>query len=209
MNKKLDDLAEIYDGFAEGYDTHRDEFNNRGQLEMLAAHIPEGASVLDAGCGSGYPVLRFFADRGCRVTGTDICPAMLELAAQRVPEAVLMEADSAMLDFPEASFDLIVSFYSMFHLPMEQQERAFSAFARILKPDGTVYCTLACAEYTGVPEFSGTREFAGVELPYHHVTPGAYRDLFSRVGLQTEQLDLLTIGGETMSWALLKKIGDI
>lgn len=45
-----------------------------------------GVSVLDAGCGSGrYAVA--LAQRGARVTGIDIAPAMLELARARAEAA--------------------------------------------------------------------------------------------------------------------------
>ncbi len=202
---ELNRLQEIYDGFSADYDRGRALFDNRAQLEMLAAQIPSGADVLDAGCGSGNPVLRFFAEQGFSLTGTDISPAMLRLAAKQVPNARLVVADTAALGFDEDSFDLITSFYSLFHLEMEKQNQAFEHFFRMLRSDGLAYFTLASEEYTGSPEFRGTRMFAGVELPYSHVRPEAYRRLLEGIGFRIEELDHRSVGGETMLWVLVSK----
>ncbi len=201
----IENLSAIYDGFAAGYDEGRAGFDNTEQLDRLTEGLPEQADVLDAGCGSGVPVLRVFADRGYRVTGSDICPSMLKLAAQKVPEAQLVQADTAALDFPAESFDLITSFYSLFHLSMEAQEKAFSQFSRMLRLNGTVYFTLVSEQYTGQPVFSGTKEFAGVELPYSHITPEEYSELLRNVGFLTIEMEHLSIGGETMLWVCCKK----
>ncbi len=202
---ELNRLQEIYDGFSADYDRGRALFDNRAQLEMLAKEIPPGADVLDAGCGSGNPVLCFFAEQGFSLTGTDISPAMLRLAAQQVPTARLVEADSAALSFDEGSFDLITSFYSLFHLEIEKQKQAFEHFFRMLRSDGLAYFTLASEEYTGSPEFCGTKSFAGVELPYSHIQPDAYRGLLEEIGFRVEGMEHRFVGGETMLWVLVCK----
>ncbi|MBC8207451.1 MAG: class I SAM-dependent methyltransferase [Kiritimatiellales bacterium] len=198
-------LSEIYDGFAPEYDRGRALFDNQSQLAMLAECIPGSADVLDVGCGSGMPVLNFSPERGDRVTGADISPAMLALAAQHVPAAQLIQADSAELNFNEKSFDLIVSFYSLFHLEVERQLQAFARFFGMLRPEGLACFTLASEKYTGALEFCGTKVFAGVELPYGHITPAAYREHLEEMGFTIESIEHRTIGGETMLWVLVKK----
>jgi len=47
---------------------------------------------------------------------------------------------------------------------------------------GSSCFTLACAEYTGLSEFLGTKVFNGEKLPYCHVTPMAYRELLEAKG---------------------------
>jgi ubiquinone/menaquinone biosynthesis C-methylase UbiE len=109
------------------------------------------------------------------------------------------------LIFDENSFDLITSFYSLFHLEIEKQNQAFNHFFRMLRPEGLAYFTLASEEYTGSPEFCGTQRFAGVELPYSHVQPEAYRGLLEEVGFRVEGMDHRSVGGETMLWVLVRK----
>ena len=202
---ETEELRDIYDRFAAGYDRGRTAFDNIAQLQMLAARIPDEADVLDAGRGSGAPVLKFFADGGHRISGADISSAMLELAAERVPSARLMEADSALLDFESESFDLITSFYSLFHLEMDAQRKAVAGFHRMLRPGGLAYFTLASERYTEAPVFCGTKVFEGAELPYSHVTPESYHRIFEEAGFIVEQMDHLLIGGEDMLWVLVEK----
>jgi ubiquinone/menaquinone biosynthesis C-methylase UbiE len=197
-------LQKIYDRFASGYDRGRALFDNQVQLEHLRQRLSDRADVLDVGCGSGCPALRFFADYGHCVTGTDISSEMLALAARNVPEATLVQSESAALEFEEASFDLIISFYSLFHLEMKQQQRTFERFSKLLKPGGIAYFSLACEAYTGQAEFCGTKKFAGVELPYSHTTPDAYRVLFETTGFVVKSMETLSIGGETMLWVLIQ-----
>ncbi len=202
---ELNRLQEIYDGLSADYDRGRALFDNRAQLEMLAEQISSDAEVLDAGCGSGNPVLCFFAEQGFSLTGTDISPSMLRLAEQQVPSARLIEADSASLNLDEDSFDLITSFYSLFHLEMEKQKQAFGCFFRMLRSGGLAYFTLASEKYTGLPEFCGTKRFADIELPYSHVRPEAYRSLLEGGGFRVERMDHRSVGGETMLWVLVRK----
>ncbi|MFA5688919.1 MAG: class I SAM-dependent methyltransferase [Kiritimatiellales bacterium] len=201
----MNELDKIYDGIAADYERGRNIFNNTAQLEMLAEKIPAHADVLDAGCGSGIPVLKFFIDHGCRVTGTDISAEMLALAAKNSPAAELIQKDTAELDFPADSFDLITSIYTLFHMSMECQVSAFGKFYTMLRASGIACFTLATETYTGAPEFSGMKQFKDVELPYHHVTPEKYAELLTATGFKILSAEHLKIGRETMLWMLVQK----
>ena len=88
---------------------------------------------------------------------------------------------------------------------MTAQQKAFSGFFRMLRDGGTAYFTLASQAYTGRPVFDGTKAFAGVELPYCHVTPENYKDVLKRAGFMSVEMEHLTLGGETMLWVLCRK----
>src|SRR6266568_550427 len=85
-------------------------------LERLARTLPPGAAVLDLGCGAGVPVTRWLAQRFA-VTGVDLSARQLELARQQVPNANFLQAEMTSLDFPPATIDAIVAFYSIIHVP--------------------------------------------------------------------------------------------
>lgn len=72
----------------------------------------QGMSVLDAGCGTGNFSLKL-ARRGCRVTGIDISPAMLEIAGEKASGAGIKIdfrlMDLYSLDFPDGHFDAVFS----------------------------------------------------------------------------------------------------
>jgi len=111
---EADPALVAYEAFALVYD----EFNASNDYEMwlgrallpeLRKHgFKEGGKALDVGCGTGRafrPLLR----RGWRVTGLDLSPAMLELAAREGGEDVpLRVAD--MRELPRlGDFDLVLS----------------------------------------------------------------------------------------------------
>lgn len=90
--------------------------SERGWLDRLLALLPDGASVLDLGCGMGEPIARYLIEHGCRVTGVDTSPAMLELCRTRFPAQRWIEADMRGLALEER-FDGILAWDSFFFLP--------------------------------------------------------------------------------------------
>ena len=84
---------------ASGADVH-------GEAAFVAGLVPPGASVLDAGCGTGRVAVEL-ARRGFDVAGADNDPSMLEVA-RRSSAVRWYDADLAVLDLPER-FDLVVA----------------------------------------------------------------------------------------------------
>ena len=86
-----------YDGFAAAYTAQNDSslFNahyNRPELLRLTGDV-RGLRVLDAGCGAGR-IMSDLRDRGARVSGFDLSPAMIEIARERLgAESDLRVAD--------------------------------------------------------------------------------------------------------------------
>lgn len=199
-------LKEKYDQMAESYMERRSLFDNTKQLQRLASLIPPGAKVLDLGCGTGLPVSKFFADRGCEVLGIDLSDRMIDLAKKNVPNATFLIKNIMNLDLSENYFDLIVSFYCLFHLKKEMQTEAFKKIIHWLKFDGYSYFTLATKEYTGMDNFEGTIDFEGKLLPYCHYTLEDYKNIFHILGTKVISMEKLQVGGETMLWVLLDKL---
>ena len=95
--------------------------------------------ALDVGCGSGRLLLDL-QRRGFEVTGVDYSPAMVEasrsllLRAGSSPLPDLSVGDIERLEFPDASFDLVVAAGVIEYLPSD--DRALSEIRRVLKPGG-------------------------------------------------------------------------
>jgi ubiquinone/menaquinone biosynthesis C-methylase UbiE len=89
----------------------------------VAVVAPDGARVLEAGCGPGHLSIQLARQHGLDVTGLDLDPAMIERAranADRAGEGderrpSFLVGDVASLPFPDGSFDLVVSTMSMHH----------------------------------------------------------------------------------------------
>jgi SAM-dependent methyltransferase len=115
-------------------------------FDSIAANVvssaPPGAAVLDVGCGPGHLSIRLAHERGLKVTGLDLDPAMIEraranaLRAQRGAEGspAFVVGDVSSLPFGDGSFDLIVSTLSMHH--WAEPTRGLAEIGRVLRPGG-------------------------------------------------------------------------
>jgi SAM-dependent methyltransferase len=91
------------------------------------------AEVLDLCCGHGI-IARALVDAGMKATAADFSPAMLELAAARVPEARIIEADAMALLFDDETFDAITIGFGIPHVPDPPQ--VLRECWRVLRPGG-------------------------------------------------------------------------
>lgn len=100
-----------YDQIAEQYLAQKDPADplTLAALERATAGLPPTAAILDLGCGAGVPVTRWLAARFA-VTGVDLSARQIALARELVPAATFHQADMTTLDFPPATFDVVVSF---------------------------------------------------------------------------------------------------
>jgi SAM-dependent methyltransferase len=194
-----------YDLMAQSYNDNRHMFDNTAQLEELGKLVKKGDRILDAGCGSGIPVASYFTGLGCEVTGIDVSGKMIELAEKNVPAGDFTKADMLDVDYPTGHFDLIVSFYCIFHIRKSLQDKVFEKFFAWMKPAGHSYFTLAGKGYTNKAHFEGTIRFGDHLLPYAHFTAGQYRKMLSGDGFDVLSMDNLRIGGETMLWVLVRR----
>jgi SAM-dependent methyltransferase len=100
-----------------------------GRLEaQLRRRLPAGAVVLDAGSGPGSWVLQALRHHIGLLVGEDVYrPDIAQLD-------VFVLASCDRLPFADHSFDMIVSYLVLEHLP--DPSRAYREFARVLKPGG-------------------------------------------------------------------------
>jgi SAM-dependent methyltransferase len=124
------------------------EDDYRAWLDPVLEAVPPGSKVLDLGCGNGVPAARVLAER-FRVIGVDISDVQVRRARRLVPRARFVRADLAEVNFPSGAFAAVVSFYSLFHVPREEQRPLFRKVARWLGPDGWFVAILGRTEYEG------------------------------------------------------------
>jgi SAM-dependent methyltransferase len=75
-------------------------------VQRWSHRVAPGATVLDVACGSGRH-LRWFADRGCRVTGVDRDAAALATLAA-IGETVVADIETAPWPFAGRRFDAVI-----------------------------------------------------------------------------------------------------
>ncbi len=117
----------------------------------LANDLAPSARLLDLGCGCGVPTTRALAALGS-VVGVDISPVQIERARSLVPAAEFLCEDMSALRFPPGSFDAVVSFYAIIHVPLEEQPDLFKRIANWLKSGGLFVATLGSGAWIGTEQ---------------------------------------------------------
>ncbi|MEM6896246.1 MAG: class I SAM-dependent methyltransferase [Pseudomonadota bacterium] len=104
-------------------------------LVAFADALPDGARVLDLGCGPGHAA-RYLATRGFDTHAWDLSPEMVAAAA--APGVTTRCAGfDALTDI--AAFDGIFASFSLLHARKADMARHLSAIAAALKPSGTFH----------------------------------------------------------------------
>jgi SAM-dependent methyltransferase len=174
--------------------------------EMAVWHAPR--SVLEVAAGTGIVTAELVrALPAAQVTATDLNPAMVAWAAQRVPGATWLPADAQALDFPDGSFDLVVCQFGVMFFP--DKPRAFAEAARVLRPGGafvfTVWDTVETSDFpaalvAGLAEIAqdDTPDFV-VRIPHGYHDPDRIRRDAVAGGLEVERIERLVLRGSAPS----------
>jgi phosphatidylethanolamine/phosphatidyl-N-methylethanolamine N-methyltransferase len=147
---KLDDTTQLdlsremvenaYDRWAPIYDLVFGGVFSKGRRAAIAATNQIGGRVLEVGVGTGISLPQYAPN--LRIFGTDISEGMLRKARARVADQRLMNIeglavmDAEKLEFPDASFDVVMAQYVVTAVP--NPEAAMDEFARVLRPGGEI-----------------------------------------------------------------------
>jgi SAM-dependent methyltransferase len=181
-------VADGYDSMAERYLAWSDLRPSATRLRYLALAldlIPPGSDVLELGCGAGLPMTAALAD-GRAVTGVDISSTQLEMARRNVPDATFLQADMTTLDFAAGSFDAVVAFYSLTHVPRDEQAELIGRIRGWLRPGGVFLASLGADDEPGDVE----PDWLGVDMYFSHFGAKANRRLVERAGLVIERAEI-------------------
>ena len=165
-------------------------------LNHLVERLAPGSSVLDAGCGAGVPIARLLSE-SFRVTGVDFSPAQIARARALVPGARFLCADLRTVEFPDAHFDAICSYYAIIHIPRDDHAALLARLARFLRPGGLA---LLCLGAQDLP-YDHTDDYLGAPMVWSHFDAATNRRLIEASGLRiewTRDVEDLPPGGSHM-----------
>jgi len=160
-------LRAVREGYDELARLHREARTAVGepgidQVDAVARDLPDGARVLDAGCGAGVPVLSRF-DLAFDVVGLDLSREQLRRAHERSPTAALVQGDMTALPFRDGVFDGLVALHSIIHVPREAHDAVYREFHRVLAAGAPALVTTGTDAYEGgTPNWLGS----GVEMQW-------------------------------------------
>jgi ubiquinone/menaquinone biosynthesis C-methylase UbiE len=198
-----------YDRVAERYLATKDPEDPLvlSALEEVTRDLPPGAAVLDLGCGAGVPATLWLADRGFSVTGADLSERQLGLARKLVPGAAFVKADMTELNFGFGTFDAVVAFHSIIHVPREEHPALLRKIQRWLRPGGLFLATLTLTDFEGE---DGDWEGWGVPMRWSHYDAETNVAMLRRSGFDVVHAEPRAGGGtgdaeETWLWVLARK----
>lgn len=144
-----DAIRRAYDDLANTYAAQRSE-NDRGMdvLTEFLKSFSDPIRVLDAGCGQGTPVLSELSG-STEAVGIDISRKQLELATENVIDTSIVQGDITTLPFDSGTFDAVIAYWSLIHIPMDDHQTVIDEFARVLRPNGQVLLCEGRDEWLG------------------------------------------------------------
>jgi SAM-dependent methyltransferase len=125
----------------------------------LARLLRPGATVLDLGCGAGVPATKLLTERNLDVLGLDISAVQIARARKLVPAATFVQADMVTWEHEPASFDAVVSFYALIHVPIQDQRDLLPKIRRWLRPAGYLLAIVGSERWSGIEDYLGTPMF--------------------------------------------------
>ena len=85
-------------------------------LQAIARLVPEGARVLDLGCGDGTLLAHLKQTRNCTGYGIEIDAANLLACVKRGVNVIQLNLDEGLSLFDDASFDVVLQIDTLQHL---------------------------------------------------------------------------------------------
>ena len=154
--------------------------------DFVAAPDYAQRDVLDIGCGFGWFELAA-TDRGARsVVGVEPEEAALETARRHVvlDQVTFRAASAVSLPFDDESFDTVVMWEVLEHLPKGSEPLAFCEIARVLRLGGVLYLSTPHGSLR-----ARVTDPAWWLIGHRHYAPGRVSQLAEGAGLTVEVLE--------------------
>ena len=157
--------------------------------QLLLQHLLPSSRVLELGCGAGLPSTQTISQHPnvAEVIGNDISAAQLDIARARLPGLQFIHGDMMELDFPDESFDGIAAFFSILHLPREEQPKMLQKVLGWLKKGAHLVVNFGTGD---AEEIKG--QWFGAEMFWSSYEPDVMKEILEKVGfelLKTAVLD--------------------
>ncbi|KAF2628872.1 S-adenosyl-L-methionine-dependent methyltransferase [Macroventuria anomochaeta] len=214
LKSSYDAIADTYNAnFTKPDDPVRLHYLNL-LLSRLKANNDYSASVLELGCGAGVPATKHLLEVErpvIHVTGNDLSTSQLDLARKNLAEyddhLTLVEGDMMALSFPEQTLDAVTGFYSIIHLPREEQTQLVRNIGSWLKPDGLLLANFAVDDSDGHVEEQWLGEDKGWMYWSAFGEEGSVK-MLEDAGLEILVRETKQVEGDAnFVWLLAKKTG--
>ncbi len=180
MNNPKQIVAQGYDQVAHHYKRleGEPEWPRMRWLKKLLNKLEPGSSVLDLGCGSGDPA-DIEISKAHNVTGIDISQTQIDLARQNVPPGNFLLGDAGSVEFAAASFDAVISFYTLEHIPRQEHLTILQRIYQWLRAEGFLLLSLEAGDFDDV-----MGEWLGVPMFFSCFDPETMKQMINQAGFE-------------------------
>ena len=160
------EIASSYDRLARQWaaDTFN-RLNGLPQHQRALRFLSRRGRALDVGCGSSGRFIDLLLAEGFTPEGLDLSAEMLRLARLRHPQVRFHHADICRWE-PPCSYDFITAWDSIWHVPLDHQERVLKKLCAALAPGGVLIWT------TGGLDAPGEKRDAAMGPPLYYSVLG-------------------------------------
>ncbi|MFB6116230.1 MAG: trans-aconitate 2-methyltransferase [Candidatus Nanosalina sp.] len=170
-------------------------------FRKLFSNLDDNSEILDLGCGTGEPFDSYMVEKGYSVTGIDLVEKHIHAARERVPEAEFIQGDFFDISPENKTFDAVVSFYAVFHLPREKHGKLFKHMNDLLNEDGVLLITLGGEEMDEYKE----EDWSGSEMVWSSYSQDKSLELLRNSGFDIMETFEEESEDEHHLWVLAEK----
>lgn len=135
---KPTEIGQAYDQITHLWESEAfDRSNGIDQHKRALAFVSGRDKALDVGCGCTGRFIDLLQCEGFSAEGVDISESMIGLAKHHNPNVVFYTQDICQW-VPEANYDFITAWDSLWHIPLCEQERVIAKLLAALNPKGVL-----------------------------------------------------------------------
>ena len=135
MKLAKDQIARQFSRAASTYDTAAQLQNEMAEILIDAIPDHSQGTLVDLGCGTGWPLQQLRQTCDCDMTAIDIAPGMIEMARQKVPQVNFICCDLERTPLSDDFADII---FSNAAIQWCDTARALTEMNRIAKPNANL-----------------------------------------------------------------------
>jgi SAM-dependent methyltransferase len=139
------DWSNGYEGVASEFLAGRGSAHSAGigvqTVRNWARTLPAGATVIDLGCGSGFPITQILVTAGLNVYALDAAPSLVQAFRHNLPNIPVVCESVQNSAFFNRTFEAVVAWGLIFLLTPEDQQQLLQRIAGILAPEGRLLFT--------------------------------------------------------------------
>jgi predicted TPR repeat methyltransferase len=195
-----------YDAIADTWESWKAQITDDPRAEWcgeLVSRLPQGAWIVELGCGGGAPETALLAER-FRLTGVELSQEQLRRASERIPDAEFIHADLTEIEFEPSSLGGVAAFYSFNHVPRDLLAPLYGRIRTWLFPGGLFLTALGTSDTA-----NWTGDWLGAPTYFSSFPPDVNTRMLGDAGFELLRDEVVTIrepeGNAAFQWILARR----